>query len=301
MAVQTFKEFEWIIANDGSSDNTIEVVRELAAKSDFPITLINASCRIGKSRMDNELVKCARGEFVLWCDSDDYLLHDALEVLLKTWQSIPHDDREDFCGVSALCDTESGVLGNKFYLTQEPIDLSWNEMYQKLSADHVIFTRSELIKAHPFMEVDFLIPESSVWNEIGIRKTRFLPIILKKVSYGEINCISYSGHMSYNRGNAYAMALSKEYGEGFLDKTARLRRSINYLRYCKHGEISFVQAFRLWQAKWVDVLMFIAILPVSELLALKDRLQGKVRKTHREFLDAQTKVKIKTERLNFNE
>ncbi len=49
------------------------------------------------------------------------------------------------------------------------------------------------------------------------------------------------------------------------------------------------------------MLVLIAILPVSELLALKDRLQGKVRKTHREFLAAQTKVKIETERLNFDE
>jgi len=172
-------------------------------------------------------------------------------------------------------------------------------VFHKLNSDLVIFTRAELLKAHPFLEVDFLIPESSVWNKIGIRKTRFLPVVLERKRYREANCLSYSGHMSYNRGNAYAMALSRENAEGLLDKMARLRRAINYLRYCKHGEIPFVQALRLWQAKWADVLVLIAILPVSELLALKDRLQGKVRKTHREFLAAQTKVKIETERLNF--
>lgn len=300
LAAQTFKDFEWIVANDGPSDNTVDVVRELAAKSDFPVTLINASCRVGKSRMDNELVNCASGEFILWCDSDDYLLPNALEVLVNTWQSIPHDDREEFCGVSALCDTESGVLGIKFYRSQDPVDLSWNELHYKLKSDHVIFIRAELVKAYPFLEVDFLIPESSVWIKIGTRKTRFLPVALKRVSYREANCLSYSGNMSFNRGNAYAMALNREYVSSLLDKTTYLRRAINYLRYCKHGEIPFVKALRLWQAKWADVLLFSVVLPISELLALKDTLQGKVRKTHREFLLAQAKVKIETERLNFD-
>ena len=88
LSQQTFKDFEWIIANDGSEDNTIEVVRELAKKSQFSVILINANMRIGKSRMDNELVKSARGEFILWCDSDDVLYPNALEVLIKSWRSI---------------------------------------------------------------------------------------------------------------------------------------------------------------------------------------------------------------------
>ena len=301
LVAQTYWKFEWIVANDGSTDKTIEIVRELASKSDFPVTLINASCRIGKSRMDNELVKCARGEFILWCDSDDYLLPNCLEVLIRIWESIPLDDRDYFCGVTALCDTESGVLGNQFYSSQEALDLSWNELFHRLDSDLVIFTRAELLKSNPFLEVDFLIPESSVWNKIGTQKTRFLPVVLKRVSYREANCLSHSGHMSYNRGNAYAMALSREYLEGFLDKKARLRRTVNYLRYCRHGEISFGQALKLWQVKFSNVLLLIAILPLSELLALKDRLQGKVRKTHLEFDAAQSMVRVEKKVLNYNE
>ena len=112
LSQQIFENFEWIVANDGSEDNTISVVKELAERSSFPVTLINADRRIGKSRMDNELVKCAHGEFILWCDSDDVLFPNALEVLIGAWYSLPESERDHFMGITALCDTaEEGVLG----------------------------------------------------------------------------------------------------------------------------------------------------------------------------------------------
>lgn len=296
---QTFTDFEWIVANDGSDDNTIEIIKGLAAKSDFPVTLINASCRIGKSRMDNELAKAASGQFIIWCDSDDVLLPNALSELQKTWNSIPKEERSEFCGVSALCDTEEGVLGNDFYQSGKTIDLSWNELFHRLNSDLVIFTRAELVKANPFLEVDFLIPESSVWSKIGTRKSRFIPSVLERKYYKSANCLSHSGHMSYNRGNAYAMALEKENAAQFVEKATQLRRAINYLRYCRHGEIPFGQAMSLWHASLIDRVLFVFLLPLASLLAVRDSLQGKVKKTHREFNNADTIVKIEVERLNF--
>lgn len=300
LTAQTYRNFEWIVANDGSADNTIEIVYELAAKSNFPVTLINASCRIGKSTMDNEAVAAARGDFIIWCDSDDVFLPHALETLYKAWDSIPVEERHQFCGVSALCDTEDGVLGNPFYRPGEQMDVSWNELFVKLNADLVIFTRADLVKANPFLEVDFLIPESSVWSVIGTRKTRFVPQILKRVHYGGINCLSYSGIMAYNRGNAYAMAMSRETSATLLNRKELLLRAINYLRYGRHGDIPLRKAISLWQVHGVDVWLLLTVWPLSGLLALKDWLQGKVRKTHLEFIAAQVKVEIDVKRLNFD-
>ncbi len=295
---QGFQNFEWIVANDGSQDDTVEVVRALAQKSDYPVTLISASQRVGKSRIDNEAVAVARGDFILWCDSDDYLLPDALQTLLDTWHTIPEAERNSFCGVSALCDTEDGVLGNQFYSSDEPLDMGWNEMYRALRADLVIFTRAELLKKNPFLEVDFLISESSVWSKIGVLKTRFLPVVLERKRYREENALSHSGHMSYNRGHAYAMALNKEHTRPNLSRSENVKQTINYLRYCRHGEIPLSQAFSVWRASWRDILLLLAVWPASQALALKDQLQGKVRKTHRDFLAAQAVATITCERVN---
>lgn len=95
---QGFRNFEWIVANNGSQDDTVEIVRALAKKSDFPVTLISASQRVGKSRIDDEAVSAARAEFILWCDSDVYLLPEALQTLFDTWHTIPAPER-----AAAMC------------------------------------------------------------------------------------------------------------------------------------------------------------------------------------------------------
>ena len=288
---QTNKSFEWIVANDGSDDDTVETVRTLAQKSDFPVTLINASTRIGKSRMDNEAVRCARGEFILWCDSDDVLLPNAVDKLLASWDSIPESQRKEFAGVTALCDTKDGILGDS-YPTSEYTDLEFNQLFEKMRSDLVIFTRSSLVKSTPFMEVDFLISESSVWNIIGVKKTRFIPVVLKRVNYGEDHCLSLSGLMEYNRGKAYAMSITKDYNKGKLNVKDKLWRMITYTRYCIHGEININEALRAWKAGIISTATFLVLFPLAYALVIKDRLQGKVRKTHREYLAAREVVEI---------
>jgi len=294
---QNYRNFEWIVANDGSTDDTAQIIRELAARSDFPIILIDASIRIGKSRMDNEAVRQAQGEFIIWCDSDDYFLPNALETLVNAWESIPDSEKDSFIGVTALCDTKAGVLGNT-YPRDEFTDITFNELFNMMQSDLVIFTKSELLKNTPFLEVDFLIPETSVWNEIGINKTRFIPQVLERKSYGEQHCLSFSGRMEYNRGRAYALAISREHQISLLTRRARIWRAINYIRYCTHGEIGFYEAMKIWRAEILSILGFLVITPVSLSLALKDQAQGKVRKTHREFLVALQSVEIDVRILN---
>ena len=114
LKAQTYTKFEWLVANDGSNDNTIEVVKELAKESSFPITLVSASVRIGKARMDNELVRMASGEFIMWCDSDDWLLPNALETLVTTWMSIPENEKDEFAGITARCEFNTGVFDNMY-------------------------------------------------------------------------------------------------------------------------------------------------------------------------------------------
>jgi glycosyltransferase involved in cell wall biosynthesis len=294
---QTVRCFEWVVANDGSSDETIEVVKELARQSDFPVTLTSASLRIGKSRMDNEAVKLAKGEFILWCDSDDILQPQALAVLLNTWDAIPRDKRTEFAGVTALCAAKGIALGND-YPKDDHSDLDLNKLLYRMKSDLVIFTRAELLKENPFKEVDFLISESSVWNKIGTLPTRFIPTVLKRVRYGEKHCLSQSGKMRYNRGHAHAIALTQPFAREHLSLMEHARRVINYGRYCIHGDIPVFESLKLWRANTGATTVLIALMPISVLLSIKDRLQQKVEKTHQEFDKAAARVKIERNILN---
>ena len=80
---QSFDNFEWIIGNDGSEDETDQVIKQIAKKAKFKITYIKSSLRIGKSKMDNLMMEKVEGKFLTQCGSDDILCDDALETLFN--------------------------------------------------------------------------------------------------------------------------------------------------------------------------------------------------------------------------
>jgi glycosyltransferase involved in cell wall biosynthesis len=298
LSQQTYRNFEWVVSNDGSTDDTESVIRALAGRSEFPVILINASVHIGKARMDNEAVARAQGDFILWNDSDDYLLPCAIERLVEGWNSIPVGDVGDFVGVTALCRTEDGLILSPLS-THEPFDTTWNDLAEKegVSGDMMNLTRANELKACPFPEVDLVVPEGVTWTTLGNRKIRVQPDVVKVVEYRAPNAISFSGKQEYCRGRAYAMATSERNLRKYpRSLKTRLWRLMTFIRCSVHGEIGPKDQMRLWGEN-TPLFLWALLWSPAWLLALKDRLQGKVRRTHREFEAANKVVTITAQRL----
>ncbi|QJC55778.1 GalNAc(5)-diNAcBac-PP-undecaprenol beta-1,3-glucosyltransferase [Polaromonas vacuolata] len=291
---QTYKHIEWIVSDDGSTDGTDVKLAELCAKSMFPVTLIKASVHIGKARMDNEAIAQARGEFIVWNDSDDYFLPQAIESLVKAWNSIPEYDRKNYAGITALCADWRGVISTA--LPKEGIfDITWNDLREKfkVDGDMLYFSRADLIKKYKFPEVDFLVPEGFIWTSIGkSKKVRLLPVALMMKEYGAVNAISFSGKMKYSRGRAHALAESvrnlKSYPKALFVKFWRVT---TFVRYCVHGDLRAAEAVELWNKNTSKFVLF-SVLPIAFLLVIKDLLQRKVHKTHVEFEKAKKTCRI---------
>lgn len=284
LVAQTCGDFEWIVADDGSADDTAQVVAALAARSDFPVIFLQAEAHVGKPRMDNAAIAKARGQLIMWCDSDDVLRPQAVARVLEVWESIDAAERDDFVGVTALAATDSGVILNPV-VDGLSIDISWNELATRSNStsDMLFVARSDALRDCPFPEVDLVIPESAVWCRLGHRKTRLVGEVLKGVEYCTPNAISFSGVMSYNRGRAHALAIS-HHELSVLHSLApsRLSSLITFLRYCWHGDIGLREAFALWNHG--SRLRFAAALPAAALFVAHDRLRNTVVKSHREHL-----------------
>jgi len=94
---QTLRDFEWLVVDDGSTDNTEEVFRKWQAEeTSFPIRYYKKE-NGGKCRAINYGVDLAQGDLFFNVDSDDYLTDDALEKVAKWEAGLSHDKR--FCGV----------------------------------------------------------------------------------------------------------------------------------------------------------------------------------------------------------
>jgi glycosyltransferase involved in cell wall biosynthesis len=286
---QKFKNFEWIVADDGSSDGTNERIKFLASKSDFSIIFIRSDIHVGKVTMDNAAIRESSGELILWCDSDDWLLPNTLQSLWENWTSIPLYQRNSYVGLTALAATKSGVLVKELPNIK---DVSWNDLSEvhKIKNDMLFCVRSRDLKKHPFPEVDLVIPESVVWTALGNRPTRLVHEVLKMVEYHADHAISFNGTMSYCRGRAYSLAITARNLSGYQHSfKISSWRTINFIRYCLHGEISMQEMVQLWRNN-TSIFAILMAYPFSILLCLKDYFQGKVRLTHREFLEAKNKA-----------
>ena len=143
---------------------------------------------------------------------------------------------------------------------------------------------SKHLKGQKYLEVDFLITESSLLEKLFHKKKVVLsPEVVKIMDRTAENSISFGSKLSYCRGSAYAISeiISNEKYNS-LSYFSKLLLVINYLRYCIHGNISIIRALNLWvvlkQKKFLSVLY-----PLSFLLCLRDIFFGKVEKTHKEF------------------
>ncbi len=68
---QTFKDFEFLIIDDGSTDSSADIIRSY---TDFRIRLIQNEKNIGLTRSLNKGLKLAKGEYIARMDVDDISL-----------------------------------------------------------------------------------------------------------------------------------------------------------------------------------------------------------------------------------
>ncbi|MBP5384020.1 MAG: glycosyltransferase family 2 protein [Lachnospiraceae bacterium] len=78
---QSLKDFEAVFVNDGSTDGTKELLEQVKAEHPDQVTLIHKE-NGGQSEARNVGLDAAKGKYIVFLDSDDYIDTDYLEVLV---------------------------------------------------------------------------------------------------------------------------------------------------------------------------------------------------------------------------
>ena len=270
LRAQTFRDFEWVIIDDGSDDDTAAVVKDFEATANFPITYVVQE-HGGKHKAINLGVRLARGKFFGIADSDDYYTADALELCAKHYADIPNQKKDQFVGMTGLCATPAGeLIGSKFpfqVFDSDAVDLvAW-----RVSGDKAGFLRTDIMRQFPFPEDlgSGFVPESLVWNRIALLySTRFFNEVVMICDYQPNGLSAQSVQLRMRT----PLAARQYYLEFVAIKRSMpidisVRYYSNYVRYSLHGDVSFKNQFSSVPSK----ALYVASVPLGWALYLLDK------------------------------
>ena len=140
--------FRWLIVDDGSTDNTEEVVEGFMAASPFPIEYIKQE-NGGKQRAHNTGVAHCENELFFCVDSDDVLPPHVTEEIERQWSDAASD--RTIAGLVGLCGGRDGKpLGTS--MPRGVSTLTFWDLYYKYGhkGDSAPIYRTEILKQFPF-------------------------------------------------------------------------------------------------------------------------------------------------------
>lgn len=167
---QSRKDFEWVIIDDDSVDETENLVKKwITENNDFPIRYYKQK-HGGKHRALNKAFDLASGEFFFTVDSDDYITDDSVKHILNWIKDV--ENMDNICGVSGLKISKEGKSwgGNPLFNNSDFIDATnfEREKYNLLGDKAEIYRTSLLQKYRfPEFEDEYFVTEDVCYQEIA--------------------------------------------------------------------------------------------------------------------------------------
>ncbi len=278
LLAQTYADFEWLIVDDGSRDNTKALIASWQSEKKMAIRYLYQENQ-GKPSAHNRGIAEASGRLFLPLDSDDACTADSLERLLYHWEQIPQPAREGFSGVTCHCrDLEGRLVGTPF--PAAVIDATPQEMHLlgQVRGEKWGFQRTDVLRSYPFplFPGEKFVPEGLVWNRIGRKyKIRHINEALRLYD-------THSKGMTatLSRTRVHSPRGMRLYYRECLDvpmpADERTKTFINYLRASFHAGIPPRPAVREL-SRPVAGALYLASLSVAFLLFRWDRRQAALR------------------------
>lgn len=173
---QSNKDFEWLVVDDGSKDDTEAVINSFIKENEIAISYIKKE-NGGKHTALNIGIKKSNGELIFIVDSDDILTSDAIESISLMHQKYKNNTR--ICGFSFLREFPDGRINGNEFSQNELIDtfinvrINSNDMY----SDKAEIYYTKCLKEFPFPEFanEHFLGEDVVWVEMS-RKYKMVHI-----------------------------------------------------------------------------------------------------------------------------
>lgn len=170
---QTYRDWEMIIVDDGSTDNTEEIVK---GYKESRIRYIVKKYNFGVSAARNTGIKNSGGKYIAFLDSDDEWFPEKISCQMKIFQK-----EDSKCGV--VCTGGYIIKDNKKTISIKSISLSSNSFYRKILLENTVGTSTVLVKKECFEKVglfDESLKNCEDWD-MWIRIAKYYKFIFIKL------------------------------------------------------------------------------------------------------------------------
>ena len=225
---QTSQDFEWIIVDDGSTDNTEILAKQWLNERKLNMRYIKQK-NFGKPIAHNRGVKEAKGDLFVCVDSDDHFIDSAVSEIHTVWEKENNSRRT---GILAFRGYKNGEELTRLD-DQSVIESTLRDAYKKhgLHGDTVLIFKTDVVRRFHFVvaEGEKFIPETYLYNQIDEVGSLY---IYRKVLYicdyqddGLTANVAKNLYDNYKSYVIYINSQLKSSSESFVDK---LKDTIRY-------------------------------------------------------------------------
>ena len=265
---QTFKDFEWLIVDDGSTDGTKEKVEEFLSEKKLEIKYYFKE-NGGKQRAYNFATEKANGELFICLDSDDEYVENGLEIILKYWKK--YEKNSDIAGMGYLSTYPNREIIGSSFPEKEMISTQF-EIYNKygVKGDKGLMFRTEIIKKYkfPVFEDEKFITEAVVYNRICEKyKMVYVNEKIEIKEYQEDGLTAKYNNLLLRNPKGQALYHNEINSQKLTLKQKVLNNAV-YYKFCKVAGYKFRKIFKESKNK----LFLIFAIPVGEFMWKKVKL-----------------------------
>lgn len=166
LCAQTCKEFEWLVVDDGSLDDTQKILAGYSSSASFKIRVIQQS-NSGKHVALNSGAIHTNTSWLFIVDSDDALVPTAIEKILDSIDKYNSQSVVGLCYRKAHFDMQ--LVGVNLSGSDIPMVLTPTAAGHIFKGDLAYVFKTEVLMRHkfPVFPREKFVPELYVWNKIG--------------------------------------------------------------------------------------------------------------------------------------
>jgi glycosyltransferase involved in cell wall biosynthesis len=249
---QTFRDFEWIIVDDGSTDNVYTQIEPVINRCEFPVKFFRQERNLGKPSAINLGVEKAEGEFFVILDADDRMTDDALEVYHNTYNGLTEDVKSNIAVITANSKDQHGNFVGTRFPTPADKDMIISDIFEmryrfKVRGDKCNCRKTDVMREFPFnTSVDKFVTENTVWFAIAAKyKAVFINKILRIYYSNENpNALSMTGVKKHPLGFVFYLAeiINKYTKKMYLSLFGRIIIYSKFSKYVLLANIKFSTA-----------------------------------------------------------